>query len=175
MGVRVDIKTVKGKDYVQLVDDHGFIHHVGPASVTNLAAALHTKGIYEHGKVNRWLEDYYISKGCVLDDDTEHKVGVIVKSYNEGFQGLSPSGSNLFDKKEVEEICTKLGDRIDVLDMIRGDFVKMFERAGRHLSEAELRKIVQETYRDASEERRRRYKEQFDERFIDRLMSVYEK
>jgi len=171
--VRVDIKTVKSKDYVQLVDDHGFIHHIGPANAANLAAAFHAKGFREAFKVNRWLEDYYVSKGCELGEDTTHKVSEIAVSYYDGLLGFTPRGSDLYDRKEVEEIFTKLNERMHVHEMIRGDLIEMLERAGRHVNEAQIRKIVQETYREASEERRRRYKEQYDERFTEQLLRAF--
>ncbi|UCD44582.1 MAG: hypothetical protein JSV27_10755, partial [Candidatus Bathyarchaeota archaeon] len=93
--MRMDIKTVKGKDYLQIVDNLGYIHHVGPASLLNFAVCQRIIGFYDGRARFDRLENYFVSKGYPRWEENEWGPAKKMASdveihYIEGIFGYTP-------------------------------------------------------------------------------------
>jgi hypothetical protein len=154
----MDIKTVKGRDYVQIVDDKGYLHHVGPANPENLSACVYIIGANESFKLYHKIQDYLESKGGA---DFKRVAGDIEVLYHDGFAGLTPRSTGCARAEKIEAIQREINDRADLFEMLEEDILKIYRNEGMNPSKSRLRRRVQKTYRSLSEERRLKLLDEF--------------
>ena len=143
---------MKDKDYIQLIDDNGYLHQVGPANHKSFAAALYTMGLLESHKWLDWLIDYYKKKG-VKYNPRKTKLDEIEVFYHDGLNGLTPrSGSPIASRLEIIEISDPLINRVKMFDDLHKQLKKRLEADGYEFSKAKLRKCVQKKVRESSDE-----------------------
>lgn len=71
---------------VRLVDNNGYFHHIGPATLENLALAAYLTGLNEAFKLSRRMREYFTKKEVPNPDKLTSDVSTFYKS---GFLGLS--------------------------------------------------------------------------------------
>jgi len=156
--MRMDIKTVKKRDYVQIVDDKGYLHHVGPANPENLSACVYIIGMNESSKLYQKLQDYFESKG---NTDPKHVASNIEVLYHDGYAGLTPRTTNHAKAERIEAIQREISDRAHLFEILDDTILTVYRNEGMNPSKEKVRRKVQKIYRTLSEEQRRKLSEEY--------------
>ena len=151
VAVRIEIKTVKGRDYVQLIDDNGYLHHVGPANPKNLSACYYVLGSYESYKQSRQLRDYFLSKGHT-EEEAKSLSNAISIQYLRGLDLYGPQDTKYARVREIEEFEEKITVQIALFKMLESFVKELMKDKGLKPTRAQLRKYTHTLYREASEE-----------------------
>ena len=140
----MEFKRARNRYYVRLVDDLGFLHHVGPANLVNISACAYILGFHER----KALEERFRKslKGRV--DDVEAAEKIAWAMYMDGYEGLIPRHVEGLDVEMVNKKSEQLMDRMELLAMR----YHRLRRENTVLEDDMCRRIVQAQYRKAPEE-----------------------
>ena len=152
----MDIKTVKGRDYLQIVDNRGYIHHVGPASLFNFAVCQSILGLDEalrdmerHGR----FVNYFISRGH-SHARAEELASEVDDHYRSGKSGVRPRTNSCGEAEDIENKEKEFWDRIEIFGMLEELAIEEARKKNIIISKDELRRKIQRTYRNASPEQK---------------------
>jgi hypothetical protein len=159
--MRLDIKKVKKKDYIQVVDDQGYLHHLGPATPSNFCVALYTIGLEEHCKWIQWLNHYLERR----DVDNYEKLAVDISMLHaDGSCGFSPRDTYFVSGKEIGEKAQKILNRIKVVKALEKKIRKHYEmKRVTYAEKRNIRKQVIEQFKQLSDQDKQElYREQLE-------------
>jgi len=169
----MDIKNVKGKDYLQIVDNRGYIHHIGPATLLNLAGCKKVigfnEGIIKKNKRKEKFMNYFISKGYPRISENNalsanNLADAISVHYFEGFNGMVSSTSVCGESTEIDNIENDIIDRIELFELLEEWIRKHYEKRNETITNKDIRIITQSTYRHASTVQRAEWKSDLEQR-----------
>jgi hypothetical protein len=150
--LRIDIKSVGENDYIQIIDEDGFLHHVGPLNPENLAAAIYTKGLDERNKVRDWLKELYRSRGIEIDEETLSEIRALNTLYHDGLDGFTPRNSEYYNIDEVNRVYDKIDGRMTLHKILKEKFLRTIHRAD--FPKSVIQEKVKLVYNNLSEERK---------------------
>ena len=155
--MRIDIKTVKGKDYLQIVDNRGYIHHVGRSNLLNLAVCHRILGLLLPFERFPYIVKCITSEGFSIDNNIgEDMIMALAREveahYRDGLAGIRPRTNVCGEKTEMENTENKFIDRIDIFVMLEDNIRRSYEEKNIPLSTNTLRRITQTTYRFSSKD-----------------------
>ena len=170
--MKVEIKRVKGKEYLQIVDERGYLHHVGVLNIQNLAVRQYFLGKREWLKYNQernkqiiWLEERLIALGYPLGSEekgsVEHFAMALRSYYDEGnniHKLRNRSGILSYANERIENIES----RIFVFELFENKIMRENESRGITLNRQTLKKIVKNKYRNISEEEKEQLINEYD-------------
>jgi len=167
--MRIDVKTVKRRDYIQIADDEGYLHHVGPTTPKNFAICMYVLGEMESSRWLKWLMNYYEQKGIPEDfkqfEKKEHPLfsfaGSIASLYSNGSQGLLPRGIFCASKKEIMEKTQKLLRKIQAIKVLHQQVKQDCLEQGIIYDLKKLRRYIRKRYDELSEEEKEYYSKMF--------------
>jgi hypothetical protein len=171
--MKVEIKRVHGNEYLQIVDERGFLHHVGVLDIQNLAVRQYFVGRREWLRHNRerekqvlWLEEKLLALGYPLsseeNESVEHLAMALQRYYDDGnnvFVLKNRSGILAHVNKRIEDIER----RIFVFELLENKIMEEAESKGVALNRQTLKKIVKNKYRNISEEEKEQLINEYDE------------
>ena len=169
--MRMDIKTVNGKDYLQILDNRGYIHHIGPASLLNFAVCQRILGLDEAFRLREErqerLESYFASKGYPLWENYEwgpakNMASEVVIHYVDVWSGLSARTNICGDAEVINQKEDELNDRIEIVGMLEELMREDVRKENITHSEEVFRKKVQLIYRYASPEQKALWKKELE-------------
>lgn len=138
-------KKSRGKYYLQLVDDLGFIHYVGVVNLENLAACANVLGFIEAFSWRKKIKKRLTGKGF---ENLREAVLVYEQAYNDGKRGLAVWEIKGLDTQKYKEKCNYIVNRIQVLEML----YKRIRDVNEILSNDTIRKGMQAKVRNSSQE-----------------------
>ena len=80
---------------------------------------------------------------------------------NFGTSQRAPRSTGCARAEKIEAIQREINDRADLFEMLEEDILKIYQGEGVNPSKSRLRKRVQKTYRNLSEERRLKLLDEF--------------
>jgi len=169
---------VKGKDYLQIVDNRGYIHHIGRANIMNLAVCQRILGHDDHFGRLPIIIKYITSEGFSIDNNIgEDMITALAREveahYWDGLAGIRPRTNSCGEKTEIENMENKFFDRIDIFEMLEEKVRSRYEEKNIPLSRNELHRLTQSAYRYSSkDELMKELKQKRDrvlERFFERI------
>jgi hypothetical protein len=117
--MRIDIKTVKGKEYLQYVDPHGHVYHIGPAN-----------------KLESWQLAFWLY-GCGLESLKFQFYEKMQLEFKERF-GLDQ------EKWERLMVCLNDGKNGEVSNFPEGTIDKIYDKKAMECDE--LRKAIKQKF-----------------------------
>jgi hypothetical protein len=165
----MDIKTVKGKDYLQIVDNRGYIHHVGPANLLNFAVCQRILGFDNVKEQKRFesFENYFALKGYPRWEKNEwgpakKMASEVVIHYVDAWSGLCARTNICGDAEVINQKEDELNDRIEIVGMLEELMREDVRKENITHSEEVFRKKVQLIYRYASPEQKALWKKELE-------------
>jgi hypothetical protein len=136
-------KKSKSWYYLQLVDSLGFIYHVGPVNLENLAACAYAVGADEKDNQRRRIMKRLANIGF---ENLEEAASVYWQAYSNGIYGLVSKIDNV-DMAMYDEKNTRVWNRQKVNKMLYRRCMEKFET----FTHEQIRKWVQDKVRNATE------------------------
>ena len=162
--MKVEIKRVHGNEYLQIVDEKGYLHHVGVLNIQNLAVRQYFLGRrvwlkhdQERNKQVLWLEEKLLALGYPLSSEEKESVEHLAMA----LQSYYDDGNNVFELKNRSGILAHVNKRIKdierrifVFKLLDNKIMREAESKGVTLNRQTLKKIVKNKYRNISEEQK---------------------
>ena len=166
--MRIDVKTVKRRDYIQIADDEGYLHHVGPTTPKNFAICMYVLGEMESSRWLKWLMNYYEQKGIPKDFKQFKKeypllsfTDSIASLYSYGYEGLIPKDIFCASKNEIMENAEKLSQKIQAIKVLHQQVKQDCLEQGITYDLKKLRRYIKKRYDEMSEEEKEYYSRMF--------------
>ena len=156
-------KKSRGRYYLQLVDDLGFIYHIGPANLENLAVCAYTKGLGEKSTHEYRSSKLLANKGF---ENLTEAVKVHENAYWNGTTGFKLGKIKNLDMVKCNEKYTEVYDRQKIHEMLYRRCMETNET----LTHNQIRKWVQDKMRNSSEEEYIRLLEEADRKLNEALI-----
>jgi len=150
------LKTTKGHDYIQLVDNNQYTHHIGPATLENLALAAYAVGLDEAFKLYGRMLEYFVKKNT---PNPSKLASDIAGFYKSGFLGLSMGSIGEVSEEEFSSRVLSLMDKIYILAMLDQRLREQF-KDNPYIN---VRKLAQKLYKDATEEKKAQWLKELQE------------
>ena len=148
---------VKGKDYLLIVDNRGYIHHIGRSNLLNLAVCHRILGLLQPFDRLPFIVKCITSEGFSIENNIKEDMimvwaRAVEAHYRDGLAGIIPQTNSCGEKTEIENMEKKFIDRIDIFVMLEDNIRRSYEEKNIPLSTNTLRRITQTTYRFSSKD-----------------------
>lgn len=150
-----EIKSKKGRDYIQLRDGR-YLHHIGPATLENLALTVYLVGLNNAFKLYRQMREYFAKKE---NPDSEKVASAIARFYKSGFLGLKAGSIGDLSEEEFSNRALALTDKIEIYGLLEEQFKKQFADN----PHVDVKKLVPTIYKEASEDQRAQWLKELQE------------
>ena len=179
--MKVECKRVNGGEYLQVIDDSGYLHHIGVMGIQNLAVRqyfLGTKDMQrdarERNKQIRGLEERLFVLGYPLGSkdekgSVEHFARSLRSFYDDGY-GVFKLRKRSGILSHVNERIEKIDRKIYVFELLEKKIMADAESRGMPYSRQMLKKIVKINYRQISEEEKDQLINEYDESLTSALI-----
>jgi hypothetical protein len=179
--MKVECKRVNGREYLQVIDDRGYLHHIGVMDIQNLAVRQYFLGrkdmqrnARERDKQIKGLEERLLALGYPLGSkDEKGSVEHVARSLRSFYE----DGNSIFILKKRSGILSRVYERIDKIDrkifvfeLLEKKIIADAESRGMTYSRQMLKKIVKINYRQISEEEKDQLINEYDKSLISALL-----
>ena len=171
--MRMDIKTVNGKNYLQIFDNRGYIHHIGPANLLNFAVCQRVLGLDDAFRLTEErlerLESYFASKGYPRWQHYEwgpakNMASEVEIHYSDAWSGHTARTNSCGDASDITKKENEYTERIKIFEILEELKREEAQKEKIKYSEEDLRRKVQLSYRHASPEQKALWKKELERR-----------
>ena len=179
--MKVECKRVNGGEYLQVIDDRGYLHHIGVMDIQNLAVRQYFLGkkdmqrdARERNKQIRGLEERLLALGYPLGSEdekgsVEYFTRALRSYYDDGYS-KSKLGKRSGILSHVNGRVDNIERRIFVFELLEKKIMTEAESKGISYSRQMLKKIVKINYRKISEEEKDQLINEYDKSLISALL-----
>lgn len=107
--MKLKIKKLKGKNHIQLIDENGVAHHIGPFNGYNMKRCVYTVITEEIKKTTEIVKDYLMHQG-----ENERKAKEMALEY----------ATNALHSK-LDDIVSKIKFNVEVVNQVKSNIIEI--------------------------------------------------